>query len=105
MDHALSCHLAKCRVGPEDEIWHVDKAWIVRATAEGRGRIADPAQGRRDVEVLDQTVSMATVKIVSERFVDFPHLAMCGDRRRIVDVLWDGTTSPGRRHGVPRRIQ
>jgi hypothetical protein len=62
---------------------------MLRAPAEGRGRIASPEQDRRDVEVLDQTDSMATVKLVSVRFVDYLHLAKRDDRWKIVNVLWD----------------
>jgi len=34
MKSALSPHLAKRRIVSQDEIWHVDKAWMVQATEE-----------------------------------------------------------------------
>ncbi len=89
MNRALSPYLAKRRVVSEDEIWHVDKAWMIDVTGKGRGRIEDPSAGRREIRILDQTDTMATAKIVSERFVDYLHLAKVDGRWSIVNVLWD----------------
>ena len=92
MDRALSSELAKRRIVSADEIWHVDKAWMVSATGEGRGRIARPNEGRRDVTLLDCSETMASVKIVSEKYVDYLHLARIEGEWRIVNVLWDFLT-------------
>ena len=89
MRRALSHHLAKRRIVSADEIWHVDVSWMIQATEEGRGRIPDPSRGRREVTVLDQTQTMATVKIVSDQFVDYLHLSKHEDQWTIVNVLWD----------------
>ena len=89
MDRALSPHLAKRRIVSQAEIWHVDKAWMIRATDEGRGRIEEPSKGKKVIVILDQTETMASVKIVSEKFVDYLHLSKCEDRWEIVNVLWD----------------
>jgi len=89
MDRALSPHLAKRRVVSADEIWDIDKPWMVSATGEGRGRLADPSAGRREVILLDRTDRMASVKVVAEAFADYLHLAKIGDAWSIINVLWD----------------
>jgi hypothetical protein len=89
MERALFKHLAKRRVTPEGETWQVDKEWMVEATAAGRGRIENPAEGRREVTVLDLTEAMASVKIVSEKFVDYLHLVKYDGQWVIVNALWD----------------
>lgn len=89
MDLSLSPHLAKRRIVSEDEIWHVDKAWMIQATSEGKGMIEDPARGRKDITILDQTETMASVKIVSESFIDYLHLSRSSGQWEIVNALWD----------------
>lgn len=89
MDRALSPHLAKRRIVSQDEIWHVDKAWMVQATDEGNGRIDEPTTGKKDVVILDKTETMASVKIVSENFVDYLHLSKSSGQWEIVNALWD----------------
>ena len=89
MDRALSPNLAKRRVVSADEIWEIGKPWMVSATGEGRGRLGDPASGRREVTVLDHTERMASVKVVAEAFSDYLHLAKIGEVWTIVNVLWD----------------
>ena len=89
MDRALSTELAKRRIVSADEIWHVDKAWMVSATGEARGRIQRSDEGWRDVTLLDRSETMASVKIVSERYIDYLHMAKLDGRWRIVNVLWD----------------
>jgi len=89
MDRALSPNLAKRRVVSADEIWEIGKPWMVSATGEGRGRLGDPASGRREVTVLDRTERMASAKVVAEAFSDYLHLAKIGEVWTIVNVLWD----------------
>jgi hypothetical protein len=89
MDHALHPKLAKRRITPEGEVWEVNKEWMVEATGDGRGRIEDPRNGRKEVTILDTTETMACVKIISEKFVDYVHLVWDGGAWRIVNVLWD----------------
>lgn len=89
MDRALSPCLAKRHIVSTDEIWHVDKAWIVEAAAGGNGRIEHPAEGMKEVTILDHATTMASVKIVSEKYIDCLHLAKCADEWSIVNILWD----------------
>ena len=89
MKRALSEHLAKRRIVSAEEIWHVDKPWMVAATAVGKGRLGAPELGRKVVTILDRTETMASVKIVSEAFVDYLHLSKSDDVWQIVNVLWE----------------
>lgn len=89
MDKALYERLAKRRIVSSDEVWEVSRDWMVEATAEGRGRLDHPGQGRRDVVILDETPTMASVKVIAERFTDYLHLAKIEGTWKIVNVLWD----------------
>jgi len=89
MDRALAPYLAKRRVVSAVEIWDIDKAWMVSAAQEGRGKLEEPENGRREVTLLDRTGRMASVTVVAEAFTDYPHLAKTGDSWSIVNVLWD----------------
>ncbi|MCP4542727.1 MAG: nuclear transport factor 2 family protein [Chloroflexi bacterium] len=89
MDRALYPKLAKRRVTPTGELWHVDKEWMVKATGDGRGRIENPEKGRKQVTIFDTTDTMSCVKIVSEKFIDYLHLTKDGEKWFIVNVLWD----------------
>ena len=89
MDRSLSPHLAKRRIVSHDEIWHVDKPWMVQATSAGKGRIDEPSKGKKVITILDRTATMASVKIVSENFIDYLHLVKSDGKRSIVNALWD----------------
>jgi hypothetical protein len=62
---------------------------MVDATANGRGRIEHPEQGRKEVAILDMTDRISCVKIVSEKFIDYLHVSKDEERWVIVNVLWD----------------
>ena len=89
MDRALHTRLAKRRITPDGKVWQVDKEWMVDATGKGRGRMENPEVGRKKVTILDATETMGCVKIVSEKFIDYLHIARDGDKWVIVNVLWD----------------
>ena len=89
MNRALSQYLAKRRVVSSEEIWEVNKGWMVEATGNGKGRIDSPERGRKDIIILDRTATMASVKVVSEKFVDYLHLAKPDGAWVIVNALWD----------------
>mgnify|MGYP000944544760 CR=1 FL=1 len=91
MEQALHIKLTKRRITPEGEVWEVNKEWMVDATGKGRGCIENPEMGRKEVTILDATETMGSVKIVSEKFVDYLHLAKEAGQWVIVNVLWDYT--------------
>ena len=78
MDQALSKHLAKRRIASDEEIIDLSKEWMLTETENGRGRIENPEQGRKDITILAQTETMASVLLLSEDFVDYLHLAKVG---------------------------
>ena len=89
MDRALSKHLAKRRISSEEEIIDLSKEWMITETGKGRGRIPNPEQGRKDIVILAQTETMASVSAISEDFIDYLHLVKVGDSWKIANVLWD----------------
>ncbi|TVZ40333.1 putative lumazine-binding protein [Alteromonadaceae bacterium 2753L.S.0a.02] len=89
MDNALSEHLAKRRITPEGQLMAVSKAWMVQETGNGRGRIPAPEQGRKEVTILVQTSTIASVMLISNDFVDYLHLVKIGDTWKIANALWD----------------
>ncbi|MBP7401057.1 MAG: nuclear transport factor 2 family protein [Clostridia bacterium] len=89
MDRAIHAKLAKRRISPEGEVRDTTRDWMVDAAQSGRGRIEYPEKGCKDITILDATDTMASVKLVSEVFVDYIHLAKVQGRWVIVNVLWD----------------
>jgi hypothetical protein len=89
MERALYDPLVKRRITPEGEVWVVDKEWMVNATRDGRGKLAQPEKGQKEVTLLDKTDRMASIKIVSEKFIDYVHLVKDAGAWKIANVLWD----------------
>lgn len=89
MARALHPSLAKRRVTPEGEAWDVTRDWMVEATKNGQGKIDDPENGVKVITVLDITGSIASVKLVSEKFDDYLHLVKQENDWVIVNALWD----------------
>ena len=89
MDRALSPDLAKRRMVSSAEVWQIDKEQMVKITGAGRGRLEHPESGRQEITILDRTETMASVKVVAEKFSDYLHLAKLDGAWSIVNVLWD----------------
>jgi Putative lumazine-binding len=89
MTRALHPKIAKRRVTPEGETWDVTGDWMIEATKNGQGTIDDPERGRKDITVLDIAGSIASVKLVSEKFDDYLHLVKQENAWVIVNALWD----------------
>ncbi len=89
MGKALHPSLAKRRVTPENDVWDVTRDWMIEATANGQGAIENPDDGMKTIRILDLTETMASVRLVSEEFDDFLHLAKSQGEWRIVNALWD----------------
>lgn len=91
MDRALSPDLAKRRITSDGQIIEVSKTWMVNATKNGRGKIDNPEQGLKDITILAQTESMASVQLFSEKFIDYLLLKKVEENWKIVNVLWEYT--------------
>lgn len=89
MARALHPGLAKRRVTPEGETWDVTRDWMVEATGNGQGKTDDPENGTKVITILDIAGTIASVKLVSEKFDDYLHLAKQENDWVIVNALWD----------------
>ena len=89
MEEALHTKLVKRRFISQEEIWDVNTSWMIEATGEGRGKIENLKQGKREITILDHYQNIASVKIVSNKFIDYLHMVLIQDEWKIVDVLWD----------------
>jgi hypothetical protein len=89
MNQALSDKLVKRRILPTDEIWEVNKDWMIEATKDGKGKIEEPERGRKEVTVLDMTETIGSVRIISNEFVDYIHVVKVKGKWVIANVLWD----------------
>jgi hypothetical protein len=89
ISRAVSPHLVKRRIVSEREIWDIRKDRMVFITGEGQGRLDEPQNGRKEISILDQTSTLANVKIISNDFIDYLHLAKSNGNWMIINVLWD----------------
>jgi hypothetical protein len=89
MERALHPDLAKRGFSPEGDIWNVDKSWMVEAAGRGQGRMEKPETGKKEIRILDIGKTIASVKLVSEKFIDYLHLARNGGEWKIVNALWE----------------
>ena len=89
MQQALHPKLVKRRFVSKDEIWVVDTPIMLNITAEGRGKLAENEEGRKDVTVLNITGKIASAMVVSNKFTDYLLMIKEEDQWKIVDALWD----------------
>jgi hypothetical protein len=73
---------------------------MINATQSGMGRVDAIKSAQKDIQILDQTATMATVKVVSNDFVDYLHLARCDHQWKIINALWDYKTTEAK--GTPQ---
>ena len=89
MKKALHPELVKRRFVSNEEIWAVTYDWMLNATKDGTGRIDDPKEGKFNLTILDLNENIASVKIISEKFIDYLHLIKINQNWKIFNVLWD----------------
>lgn len=89
MENALHPKLVKRRFVSKEEIWQVDTPTMLKITSEGRGKLHEPTKGRKDITILDIQDKIASVKIHSEKFIDYLLLVKENNQWKIVDALWD----------------
>ncbi|MBN2440245.1 MAG: nuclear transport factor 2 family protein [Spirochaetales bacterium] len=89
MEKALDSRLVKRRVVSADEIWDIAKPGMIELTKKGQGKIENPEQGRKDIKILDISGNLASVKVISNKFVDYIHLAKIDAGWKIINVAWD----------------
>jgi hypothetical protein len=89
MGRALHPDLAKRSVEPDGSgdctISNATRDDMVAATREGRGtRYERPYEA----SILDAFGDVASVRVFSSVYMDYLHVARCGEEWRIVNVLW-----------------
>ncbi len=89
MAAALHPKLAKRGISASEEIYDVDRDWMIDATERGRGRIDEPSTGKREIVILDRSAAIATVKLVSNQFNDYLHLLKVEGEWKIINALWE----------------
>ena len=88
MDRALHPQLVKRSLEADDGIETITAPWMVDATAQGRGRRADPAERRIDIRVDHVHGSIATAHASGPVYVDYLQLVLVDGRWRILNALW-----------------
>ncbi len=93
MKQALHPKVVKRRVVSTSEVWNVSYDGIINAVKSCRGCIENVKNGQKDIQILDETGDMASVKVVSNNFVDYLHLAKFNNQWKIVNALWEYKTT------------
>jgi hypothetical protein len=89
MKLALHPKLLKRRVISTSEVQNVTYDWMINAVIAGWTRIDNIKQAQKDIQILDQTEDMASIKVISNDFVDYLHLAKFDNQWKIVNALWE----------------
>jgi hypothetical protein len=92
------------RTGEQDRLSSQGADGLVRRTGQGAGRgpRAPVGERRKDVEILDRYHNIAMVRVGSNEFVDYLHVAKWRGDWKIVNILWD--LRPGIREGQHPRM-
>ena len=61
---------------------------MINLTADGPGKLPNPAEGRKDVTILDIKEAIASVKVDSNKFTDYLLMIKENGQWKIVDALW-----------------
>jgi hypothetical protein len=89
MEQALHPKLAKRRVNSSNDVSSASYDWMLNAVENGKGRITDPKSGQKDIEILSQSENMASVKVISNDFIDYLQLAKFNNKWKIINALWE----------------
>jgi len=93
MQQALHPKLMKRRVVSRSEVWNVTYEWMINATKSCKGCIDNAEKGQKYIEILDSSGDMASIKVVSNEYVDYLHMAKFGTQWKIVNALWEYKTT------------
>lgn len=88
MKRALHPQLAKRSLG-EAKLDEDTAGEMIKATAEGRGKLRDPGERGLEIEVVDVYGSIASVVVHSTVYREYLHLARTDGGWKIVNALWD----------------
>jgi hypothetical protein len=93
MKQALHPKLVKRRVVSTSEVWNVTYDWMINAVKSCTGCIDSVKKGQKDIQVLDETENIATIKVMSNEYADYLHLAKFKNQWKIVNALWEYKTT------------
>jgi len=101
MERSLHPDLAKRIVGRDpagarSSVNHMTAATLIAQTARGGGRDTPAERRRGDVRILDIFGSAASVRVDADSWVDFMHLGKVNGEWKIINVMWETGTPPGR---------
>lgn len=94
MESALHPDLAKRLVFFDGEtgqsgLNHQSAMTLVQSTRAGFGTQTPEAQRLKEITILDQYGSAASVKIVASEWIDYLHLVRWNGEWKIINVLWE----------------
>ena len=90
---ALHPKLVKRRVVSTSEVWDVSYDWMINAVESCTGCIDSVKKGQKDIQILDQTGDVASIKVISNEFSDYLHLVKFNNQWKIVNALWEYKTT------------
>jgi hypothetical protein len=93
MKQALHPKLVKRRVVSTSEVWNVTYDWMINAVKSCKGCIDSVKNGQKDIQIVDQTSDIASIKLISNEYVDYLHLAKFNNQWKIVNALWEYKTT------------
>ena len=91
MESALHPHLAKRTIRDGErgqDLSYMSSLELVQIIRTGHGKSIAEADRQADVQILDVTGDVATIKLEMLGWIDYMHLAKVNDRWQIVNVLW-----------------
>ena len=62
---------------------------MLTLTEQGKGKIKNPKEGRKEINILDITKNLASIKVISEEYIDYLHLIKLDGKWKIINALWD----------------
>jgi hypothetical protein len=89
---SLHSNLAKRAVRKDGKgiefLYHLGKEQMLEKTKEGGGSDTPEAKRHYEITILDKYEEIATVKAVSNEYIDYLHIAKQDGQWRIVNGLW-----------------
>jgi hypothetical protein len=96
MKQALHPKLVKRRVVTTSDVRNVTYDWMINAVKSGKWKIDNIKQAQKDIQILDQTDTIASVKVISNEYIDYLHMAKVNNQWKIVNALWEYNATSAR---------
>lgn len=86
---ALHPQLAKRQVTSANAVSSVSYSSMLSYTQSCYGCIADIREGRREISIMHEEGNIASAKLMSEQYYDYPQLVKFDGYWKVINVLWD----------------